>query len=183
MKVTDLLQQDHRKVEDLAGKIEESSGAEQATLASQIIAELKAHTEAEEHVLYPGIRDEVGDDLVDESIEEHHVVDVLIGEMDPLEVGSDEWMAKFTVMKENVEHHVEEEEQEMFPDLEEKLGDERLEQLGDELARFKLRYQLDQHTKDELLDLARDANLDGTSDMTKDDLVEALCEAGVPVPA
>ncbi|OWY61178.1 hypothetical protein B7486_65170 [cyanobacterium TDX16] len=96
---------------------------------------------------------------------------------------SDEWVAKLTVMKENVEHHVEEEEQEMFPDVEEKVGNDRLEQLAAELQAFKQRFKLGTLTVEELREIAADAGISGRSGMAKDELIDALRAAKVPVPA
>jgi iron-sulfur cluster repair protein YtfE (RIC family) len=177
MKVTDLLKKDHREVEDLFSQIEEASGSKRAELAATIFDELEIHTTAEEEVFYPAIREAAGDEIVDESVQEHHVVDVLMAELKAIDdVDADEWTAKLTVMKENVEHHVEEEEQEMFPDVEKALGDARLESLGEEVAEFKLRRRLEGKTVDELQVFARDCELDGRSDMDKDALVDALFE-------
>jgi hypothetical protein len=99
------------------------------------------------------------------------------------DVDADEWTAKLTVMKENVEHHVEEEEQEMFPDVEEQIDEDRLEQIGAEVQAFKLRFKFDTLTVDQLQGLAADAGITGRTDMNKQDLIEALCAARVPVPA
>jgi hemerythrin superfamily protein len=183
MKVTDVLKKDHRKVEDLFEQVEDSSGAEREAHAETIFLELQAHTEAEEQVFYPAIREAAGDDIVDESIQEHHVVDVLMAELKGIaDVDADEWTAKLTVMKENVEHHVEEEEQEMFPDVEAKVDHDRLEQIGAEVQAFKLRFKVRTLNVDELREMAAEADISGRSDMNKDDLVEALCAARVPVP-
>jgi hemerythrin superfamily protein len=183
VKVTDALKKDHRKVEALFEQVEESSGDERRGHAESIFLELQAHTEAEEQVFYPAIRDEAGDEIVEESIEEHHVVDLLTEELKAIsDWDSDEWVAKLTVMKENVEHHVEEEEQEMFPDVEEKVAHDRLEQLAADLQAFKQRFKLGTLTVEELQEIAADVGLSGRSGMAKDELIDALRAAKVPVP-
>ena len=102
---------------------------------------------------------------------------MLIAELRSIEdVDADEWTAKLTVMKENVEHHVEEEEDEMFPDVEDALGADRLESLGSEVEGHQVRQRLEAHTVDELQALAKEAGVDGRSDMDKAALVDALCE-------
>jgi hemerythrin superfamily protein len=101
--------------------------------------ELEVHSKLEEEIFYPAVQakaDQEGQDLVAESIQEHHVVDMLMKEMKGLDPKSDEYEAKFTVLMENVEHHAEEEETEMFPDAEEQLGGE-LDRLGAQMERRK----------------------------------------------
>ena len=86
-------------------------------LADKIVEELEIHTTIEEEIFYPTVHDlssEIGDS-VDEGLEEHHVAKTLIGELKPLKAGSDQWVAKMKVLIESVEHHAEEEENEMFP--------------------------------------------------------------------
>ena len=77
------------------------------------------------------------------------MVDVLMNEMRDIEATSDDWVAKMTVLIENVEHHAEEEEQEMFPDVREQLGEDRLVELGVELEDRKKTAKADLTTKED----------------------------------
>ena len=121
MDALDLLTADHNRVRGLFGRFkdaeDENKTAEQAELAGKIVEELEIHTTIEEEIFYPAVHDlssPIGD-VVDEGLEEHHVAKTLIGELQPLEAGSDQWVAKMKVLIESVEHHAEEEEKEMFP--------------------------------------------------------------------
>lgn len=116
-----LLVADHNRVR---GLIKQFNGAKEsddtvatAETASKIVDELEVHTTIEEELFYPWSRrmsEEIAE-TVDEGVQEHHVVKVLIGEIAGLEPGDDAWMAKMIVLVENVEHHAEEEESELFP--------------------------------------------------------------------
>ena len=145
MDALERLKQDHDKVRDLASRFEaaqESDDTEQMrTLAEQICAELEVHAAIEEAVFYPAVREldvEKLNELVAESVEEHHVVKTLIREISSLAQSSDEKLAaKTTVLIENVEHHASEEEDEMFPLVREHTSTEQREQLGRELEQAK----------------------------------------------
>ncbi len=119
-----LLKDDHRNVKHL---FEQFKAAEdrraKAILAREAMLELKIHTTIEEELFYPAVRkamkkklgkDETTD-LMDEADEEHHVAKLLIAELETMKPSDDHWEAKFTVLSENVLHHVKEEEGEMFP--------------------------------------------------------------------
>lgn len=93
------------------------------------------HTQLEEEVFYPAVRavaDQEGEELVEESLEEHHVVDVLIEELKRMSPEDERYDAKMTVLCENVEHHIQEEEEEMLPDALRKLRGQ-VEALGQEM--------------------------------------------------
>lgn len=137
MKATVLLKRQHREVEKLFSQALKSDNAKTRQNARDAIIEaLEKHTQIEESVFYPAVR-EVGtkkaDEMVGEAFEEHHVVKLVLAELPKLDPGADNFDAKMTVLKELIEHHVEEEEDEMFPMAERKLGDERLTELGDEM--------------------------------------------------
>jgi hemerythrin superfamily protein len=117
-----LLKEDHAAVRKLLDELEEAAmhdGSEAGTLLETIEAELKVHTTIEEELFYPAFREAASrkDDtkLYYEAVEEHHVVDMVLPEMDKGEVGSPEFAAKAKVLKDLVEHHAGEEEKEMFP--------------------------------------------------------------------
>ena len=182
MNAVDLLIQDHQVVRGLFQKFQSAQEAEDdaqmTELGAQIFQELEVHTTIEEEIFYPAVRDGVedSDETVDESEQEHHVVDVLIGEMRDLRAASDDWVAKMTVLIENVEHHAEEEEQEMFPDCREQLGEERLDRLGEEMEARQRTAKADGVTKDELYEKAKAQGVEGRSEMTKDELAEAVSD-------
>ena len=89
-------------------------------IAKTAIQELEIHADLEERLIYPAIRAEVdAADMMNEAIEEHHLVHVLIAELKKLKPGDEKFQAKFSVLSELVKHHIEEEEGEMFPKAEE----------------------------------------------------------------
>ncbi len=121
MDALDLLTADHNRIRGLFARFQEAKDndatAEMGELAGKIFFELKVHTEIEEKIFYPAVRD-LDEELaaeVDEGLQEHHVVDVLMEEAQTLQPDDDEWVAKMTVLIENVEHHAGEEEDDMFP--------------------------------------------------------------------
>lgn len=134
-----LLTADHDKVRGLFDQFEEAKDADDMErmreLQQEIFSELETHTRLEEDIFYPAVRDLDDDELTEtvaEGIQEHHVVKVLMREVDDVS-GEETFESKMTVIIENVEHHADEEEAELFPDLREKLGQERLEELGAEM--------------------------------------------------
>ena len=177
-----LLTEDHDQVRRLFEQFRSAQDASNGQLmretADKIFAELEVHTTIEEEIFYPAARgkDEDIDETLDESLQEHHVVDVLMEEMRGIESGSDEWVAKMTVLIENVEHHAEEEEQDLFPDTRRELGDDRIEALGGELEARKATLKAGEATKDELYAKAKEQGVEGRSDMTKDELASAVVE-------
>jgi hemerythrin-like domain-containing protein len=140
MKATDLLKKQHRQVKALFKKVENTENANaRRQLMEQIAEELKMHTRIEEEIFYPAVR-EIGsskaEEMIDESFEEHHVVDLVLAELPRVDPEDERFEAKMTVLSELVEHHVEEEEGEMFPMAEKKLGKERISELGMEMEQM-----------------------------------------------
>src|SRR4051812_29621037 len=137
-----LLTDDHKKVKALFREYEGlSDGAHKhrERVVEQVFRELEVHTQIEEEIFYPAFQtkaDEDGQDLVRESRQEHHVIDVLMAEMKRLQPDNPEHAAKFTVLMENVEHHAEEEEKEMFPEAKKLLKD-ALTSLGEQMEQRK----------------------------------------------
>jgi hemerythrin superfamily protein len=138
-----LLKEDHKAVKRLFREFEKThkSATPQAkrALVDKIIKELTTHAYIEETIFYPAARAEVpdNDDHVLESVEEHHVVAWLLSEVAKLDPADETFDAKVTVLIENVEHHVEEEEQEWFPEVRKALGRNRLNELGERMAAAK----------------------------------------------
>ena len=128
MNAVDLLIADHEKVRGLFREFEGAKdGHEQRRIAEEVFLELELHTKVEEEFFYPSLRRRTKDEemrkLLDESVEEHHVVDTLIAELKVMSTTDKAYEAKFTVLTENVEHHAKEEEEDMLPDARETLGD------------------------------------------------------------
>src|SRR4051795_4910985 len=110
-------------------------------LVDRMIELLTVHTYIENEVMYPRVRElvpELEDDLL-ESYEEHHVADVLVMELMGMQPEDERFTAKTTVLIENVRHHIEEEEQEWFPQVRQGLGRKQLQTLGENLLEAKKR--------------------------------------------
>jgi iron-sulfur cluster repair protein YtfE (RIC family) len=136
-----LLKQDHARVKELFARYESAGERAHKTrqrIAEEVFQELEAHTRVEQEIFYPAIEeaDKELHEMVAEGVQEHHVVDVLMREMRQLSADSEEYDAKFKVLQESVEHHIEEEERDMFPLAKEKLGD-RMGALGERMAARK----------------------------------------------
>jgi hemerythrin superfamily protein len=111
-----LLKKDHDTVKDLFDKFEKAGGrAAKQKIVKQALTELRIHAVLEEELFYPAVRKPVGKDIMNEADEEHHVAKVLIAELDGMDGREDHYDAKFTVLAENVRHHIKEEENEVFP--------------------------------------------------------------------
>jgi iron-sulfur cluster repair protein YtfE (RIC family) len=147
MNAFELLKQDHDKVAGIFEKLEPTTERALKTreeLFAQLKGELDVHTEVEEQIFYPAIKDaEETHEITLEAYEEHNVVKTLLAELDAEPKDTEEWKAKLTVLKENVEHHVEEEEGEMFPKARKVLDKETAEELGTRMeeAKAKLKSQ------------------------------------------
>ena len=138
MKATQLLKQQHRKVKQLFQQLQKTEGAdERRDLMEQISTNLETHMRIEEEIFYPAVREESGakkmEEMIPEAYEEHHVVKLVLAEIPQVDPEDERFEAKMTVLEELIDHHVEEEEKEMFKAAE-KLGAERLNELGEEMA-------------------------------------------------
>ena len=129
-----LLKADHDKVKSLLADLETTTerGVKTRTeLFATIKGELTVHEIIEEEIFYPELKAHPkAKDIVLEGFEEHHVVDLLMGELERLDVSDETWGAKAKVMKENIEHHIEEEEGEMFNTARSVFDKAELEDLG-----------------------------------------------------
>lgn len=137
MKATALLESQHRKVEALFKKLE-NGRSDAGPLLEELADNLAAHMAIEQEIFYPRVKD-VDADLVNESYEEHAVAELALKRLLTTDPDADEesFMARVTTLKELIEHHVEEEEQELFPTVEDKVDEDELAQLGKSMkARF-----------------------------------------------
>jgi hypothetical protein len=137
MNALQLLRTDHQHLKQLlkdAEDTETTDGEEREKLLESIMTELKNHETIEEEIFYPALREKAeAEELVLEALEEHRVVDHILDELEDVPTGDDVWAAKLTVMKENIEHHVAEEEGEMFKQARASLSRTELEELGEEM--------------------------------------------------
>ena len=136
-----LLKKDHEKVAGLLEKIDKTTERGVKTreeLFTQLKTELDVHARIEETIFYPALEEyEVTRDITLEAFEEHRVVKQFLAELESLDKSDETWTAKFTVLKENVEHHVEEEEGEMFKKARKALSKEQIDELGARLEEAK----------------------------------------------
>ncbi|MDT4919592.1 MAG: hypothetical protein QOI15_494 [Pseudonocardiales bacterium] len=137
-----LLKEDHQEVKKLFREFEragENATARKGELVKKMIELLTVHTYIENEVMYPEVRKlvpDVEDDIL-ESYEEHHVADVLCMELFAMKPDNERFDAKTTVLIENVEHHIEEEEEEWFPKVREALGRNQLQEIGERMLAAK----------------------------------------------
>jgi hemerythrin-like domain-containing protein len=136
-----LLREDHRKLKALLRELEpttERAVKTRSELFDRIKVELTAHEIVEEEVFYPTLKQHPrAREIVLEGYEEHDVVDTLMGELDALSVEDETWGPKAKVMIENIEHHIEEEEGDMFVKARQVMDRNELQELGEVMAARK----------------------------------------------
>ena len=136
-----LLKADHDKVKKLLDELDKTTERGVKTrseLFATLKGELTVHETIEEEIFYPALLDKARThDITLEGYEEHHVVDLLMGELEDLDVADESWGAKAAVMKENIEHHIEEEEGDMFAKTRQVFDEDELEDLGERMAARK----------------------------------------------
>jgi hemerythrin-like domain-containing protein len=136
MKATSLLESQHRKVEALFKKLQSGRSDAEAIL-EELANSLAGHMAIEQELFYPRVK-EVNADLVNESYEEHAVAELALKRLIATSPEDDAFAARATVLEELIQHHVEEEESELFPKVEKAMEEDALNQLGKEMkARFE----------------------------------------------
>lgn len=131
MNAIDLLARQHREVKALFARYEKASSLDaKRRLFEQIADDLAVHAAIEEKHFYPATKSARTDDLLQEAVEEHLQAKRLIADLLEMEVDDSQFDAKMGVLKEEIEHHVEEEESELFPQVKKLLADDELEDLG-----------------------------------------------------
>jgi hemerythrin-like domain-containing protein len=134
-----LLKEDHQRVRDLFAQYKAANNAEaKRRVAEEAFVELETHAQLEETIFYPSVNEETegGPELVKESLQEHATVKQLIQALRQMGPQSNEFDAKFHELMHNVEHHVQEEEAEMFPLAEEELAED-LDEMSAEMQELK----------------------------------------------
>ena len=136
-----ILEREHRHFEELLKQGEESTERARATrrdLLAMLTADLNAHELMEEKVLYPALQDDPrAREIALEGFEEHHVADLIAKELSEVSPTDEAWGAKFKVLKENIEHHIKEEERLMFPLARGIFSREELRELGARMLKIR----------------------------------------------
>ncbi len=136
-----LLTEDHDALKKLLAEIKETTDRAEKTrgeLFSRIKMELTVHEVIEEEIFYPALKEHPrAKEIVLEGYEEHHVVDEIMGELEGLEPTDEAFGPKAKVMAENIEHHIEEEEGEMFKQARQVFDADELAELGERMAQRK----------------------------------------------
>jgi hemerythrin superfamily protein len=184
MDVTKMLEADHRTVEKLFDQIEKAQGAKRQPLIDELATALRAHMELEEEVLYPKMGSVTGQEAVEEGNKEHELARKALTDVVRLAPDDPGFGAALDAAKAGVHHHVEDEEGEVFPKLR-KNGTQILDEIATPFMhkRIELGMPIDVDalaaaaSKDELLEEAKSAGVDGAASMTKNQLAEALVSA------
>jgi hemerythrin superfamily protein len=186
MDALELLTADHNRVRGLfkrfKGAEERDDAATKAEVVAKIVEDLTVHTTIEEEIFYPAVTDldDEVHDLVTEGIEEHRVAKDLLEQVKGLDADDEEWTAKVKVLIENVEHHAEEEENEMFPKIRSAMASDARDELGQRLEARKKELGAPTTddaidlTKEELLAKAKEQEIPGRSTMSTDELAATV---------
>jgi Hemerythrin HHE cation binding domain len=141
MDAMSLLKEDHQKVKKLLSELESTTERGVKTreeLFTKVKQELVVHEAIEEEIFYPALKEHPKTkEITLEAYEEHHVVNTVMAEIEGVAYDDEKWGAKFKVMKENLEHHIEEEEGEMFKQARQVFDQNELAQLGESMMARK----------------------------------------------
>ena len=141
MDAIQLLKDDHDAMKKLLTELEgttERGVKTRQELFAKVREELTVHEAIEEEIFYPALKEHPKTkEITLEAFEEHHVVDMVLAEIESVPFDDETWGAKFKVMKENIEHHIEEEENEMFKQARDAFEKQDLEELGERMAARK----------------------------------------------
>jgi iron-sulfur cluster repair protein YtfE (RIC family) len=181
MDVTKILETDHRMVEDLFDKIEKAEGDERTPLLEELATSLRAHMELEEQVVYPMMEPVTGGEDVKEGKTEHELARKALADVVKLAPDEPGFGAALDAAKAGIQHHVEEEESDIFPKLR-KEGESVLAEMATPFMHKRVELGMPMlpdalsaaSSKEELVQEAKSAGVDGASSMTKDQLAEAL---------
>jgi hemerythrin-like domain-containing protein len=138
MDALQLLKTDHDKIKKMMQELDATTERALKTReegSAKLRRELEVHEAIEEEIFYPALKEHPkAREIVLEGYEEHNVVDLMMAEIEGVSYDDETWGAKFTVMMENVEHHIDEEEHEMFDQARQVFGTDELEELGERMA-------------------------------------------------
>jgi hypothetical protein len=136
-----MLKQDHKEMKKVMSDLDETTERGVKTreeLLGKMKKELTIHERIEEEIFYPALHEhKKAKELVLEAYAEHHAVDMLVEELNGVPFADENWGAKFSVIKENIEHHIEEEEGELFKKARQIFDEQELRDLGEQMMRLK----------------------------------------------
>lgn len=183
MDPTKLLEADHRKVEALFAQIEKAKGQARMPLIEELATDLRAHMELEETTVYPQLEPVVGAEMIQEGNKEHELARTSLEQMLALAPDDPGFGGAMEAVKAGIEHHVKEEETQVFPKVR-KEGQDTLASLSTPVMRKRMELGMPMDaaaieaasTKEELLEEAKSAEVSGAASMTKTQLAEALAD-------
>ena len=142
MNAITLLKDDHKSLKKLLDEGEDTTERAVKTrhqLLDRVTSELRMHEKIEEEILYPALKGHPkAKAIVLEGYQEHHVADLLVEELHAMDVSDERWGAKFKVLKEGIEHHIEEEEGDMFPKAHQIFSAHELDEIGEQMQAMRL---------------------------------------------
>lgn len=144
MNAIDLLKEEHDVVDKLFQKVKATPEGDHRELFQEIKANLEEHTHIEETIFYPKLKEEGDEELKKitlEGIEEHHQAKVFLREISNLSEDSEKFEAKLQVLMEDITHHVQEEEGEMFQMVKEQFDEKTLQELGNEMDKERQKFK------------------------------------------
>lgn len=181
MDVTRILEVDHREVEALFAKIERAEGKDRTPFIEELASSLEGHMELEEKIVYPAMQPTTGEEAVQEGMTEHELARKDLAQVLRLAPDEPGFGAALEAVKAGIAHHVEEEENEVFPQLR-RDGADALAEMATPFMTKRIELGMPvtadaldaSSTKDELADEAEQAGITGAGSMTKGELAEAL---------
>jgi iron-sulfur cluster repair protein YtfE (RIC family) len=185
MDVTRMLEADHRMVEGLFSQIKDAKGQERTALVTELAEALQGHMQLEEQVVYPAMEPITGAESVQEGNKEHELARKTLADVVALAPEEPGFEAALDSLKAGIEHHVNEEEETLFPRLR-RDGQEVIESLVDPVisTRQSLGMKVNPSalaegaSKEQLVEEAQGLDIEGAASMNKDELAEALAAAG-----
>ncbi len=176
--VTDLIVEDHKQLKEVFGKLRTGTTGQRELLLPLMSAMLVSHSRAEESEVYPAVRDEAGDaEDVEHSQEEHAAAELALVKLTSTSPESGDFTSALEALIEAVTHHMDEEESDVLPAMRSALKPARLAELGDAFLAARRQHWGDrpgEATRTELDIQARNADIDGRSTMSRDELQEAV---------
>lgn len=138
------IKKEHEEFKSLISQVENADGKKKRQLFEELYAKLEGHHESEEHVIFPDVKEkseEEGKSTVREMIEEHHLASYQFSLLERTSIDNETWDAKFSVLKEVLTHHMDEEEKEFFKQARKVLTKETLEEKYDEFEKTMEKYK------------------------------------------